>query len=390
MRNAVCDSSRAAVVGGILYAGLTASSLATFGAGFAIAAAGALTYANFCNAPLPPEARPRRPFRGGQCPGVRYNVPIYYMYRDNVNGSTGRQGGTFQVWGPITRAELFIDESQFNTTFFIVDGSQDDDVYALANEGFEIGDNMPRYDFIPEPVVCTPIDGSPDLCGDPPILPPPIPPGENPHPDNITYINNEGDTINVPITIRLGLPRFDVDATINVPVDLRFDLDPTLNVEGTLNIGTGNFTINVGGGRTPGADGPPGPGDVIPPGPLPPPPIDVPIDPPEPPEDPAREPEKIIRAVIVSCYEAATEATVIFQDENPDIYAPSLGSIQFLCRIAGGYAWTSDQPVKNKRNLIICPWQYGAVDVRGTARPGATFDLDPIYDIISAIPRYPT
>jgi len=146
-QNAFCDISRAGVAGGLIFAGLRATSVPGFLAALALAAASAHLYAAYCNQPLPPEGRPRRPFRGGQCQGVRYNVPIFYMFRDRNNGSTGRQGTVFQVWGKITRAELFIDEAAFNTTFFIVDGEQDTDVFQLANEGLNRGMEHPAMSF---------------------------------------------------------------------------------------------------------------------------------------------------------------------------------------------------------------------------------------------------
>lgn len=386
-QNAFCDVSRAGVSGGLLFAGLRATSVPGFLAGLAIAAAAAHLYAAYCNQPLPPDGFPQRPFRGGQCPDVRYNVPIYYTYVDNQSGATGRQGGTFQVWGKITRAELFIDEAAFNTTFFIVDGQYDTDVYALANEGFEIGDGMPRYSFEREPVICTPIDGSPDLCGDPPIIPPPLPDPDEYRPAPFVYIDNDGNTINVPVSFNFEPPQINFDGTINMPVNVRFDVDPTLNIGGDINFNTGDFTINVGGGGEPPPPPPSEPKPITrPPGEPPPTPPGVP-EPPEPPEpgEPV-EPVLVIRACIVTVTQEDTEASIIFQDDNPNIYVPSLGHISFLCEVAGAFGWTTDIPIKNRQQFVVCPWQYGAIDVRGTAKGGAVFNIEKIYDELPVEP----
>lgn len=70
----------------------------------------------------------------------------------------------------------------------------------------------------------------------------------------------------------------------------------------------------------------------------------------------------------------------LFQGDNPDIAVPNYGYVNFLCR-AGGFqgGWTPDQPVKNGRCFIPCPWDGGAYAVEGTPQPGVEWVLTPVY-----------
>lgn len=102
----------------------------------------------------------------------------------------------------------------------------------------------------------------------------------------------------------------------------------------------------------------------------------------------------MIIGVLVTTTEinAGTSLTQIFQEEaNPDVWAPNLGYVNFLIRVsADKYGWTVDQPVKNRRHLIPCPWPQGAVSVAGTPRPGVSWDLQPIYATLSASESVPS
>lgn len=389
LRNGICDLSRAGVVGGLIFAGVTATTGAGILAGLAAAGISAHLYASLCNRPLPPEGRPRRPFTGGQCDGVRYRCAAGAFATDRRNGARYQVGSGGLVWGKIHQCELVIEPENFNRAICIVDGSQDDDIWVVASEGYTDNGVDPRYTYSDFYASCVREDGQPDLCGDPPFIPPPLPPPDYDVPTNIVYINNEGNTVNVPITLNLGLPRIDVNGTFNMPITIKFDVDPTLNIGGDVNFNTGDFTINVGPGKAPSGRGAGDPDNITrPPGEPPPTPPGVP-DPPEPPDPTAPpEPALIIRACIVTVSQAETDASIIFQNENPDIYAPSLGHVSFLCEVAGAFAWTADIPVKNRQQLVICPWQYGAVDVKATPKGGATFDIEKIYDYLKP-PEFP-
>jgi len=73
----------------------------------------------------------------------------------------------------------------------------------------------------------------------------------------------------------------------------------------------------------------------------------------------------------------------LFQGDNPDILIPAAGYISFYVDIPGtGKGWTLDIPVKNARNFIQCPWEGGAINVKGTPNPQVTFVITPVYKAI--------
>lgn len=402
---AFCDIAARGVVGGLLFAGLTAETVAGALGGLAVTAVSAHLYASYCGRPMPPEERPRRPFTGGQCDNVRYYVSVGAFATHHFNQQRYQVGGGGLVWGKIHRAELVVDPATFNTATVIVDGSRDDDIFNIASEGSTYDGIHPTYTYSDFYCTITRPDGLPDNCGDPPERPPVFPPGGNVINNNFTYIDRSGNTITLPVTLNFGLPRIDVNGTFNMPVTINFNNDPTLNIGGDVNFNTGDFTINVGGGHPPSGVGvgdpdnvvrPPGAGDPLPtpPGvPIDPPsgvpgepgapaadPPTIPTDPPTPP--PKKKTYKVVRGVIVSVSPADSSATIIFQEDIPDIYAPSLGYVSFLCKVGNSYAWTVDIPVKNRKQIIECPWSFGAVDVKADAKSGAVFSLDKIYDEI--------
>lgn len=231
------------------------------------------------------------------------------------------------------------------------------------------------------------VDGQPDDCGNPssfPRLPPPQP-GEMSDNTTINWTDINGDTITNNLNINIGSAYIDVQANVQIPIEVNIDARATINA--TINVSTGGISITPPGGSLPtGKPGSPGGGtgsgtgvDTAPPSsPIP--------DPPDPP-DPTK---SIVGAIVTVISDSKGRATQIIQKDNPDIYAPNLGFIQFLVRIGNGTttAWTSDIPVKNVRNLIPCPWEFGAIDVRGTPQPGVEFDITPVYESTTEPPQF--
>lgn len=220
-------------------------------------------------------------------------------------------------------------------------------------------------------------DGQPDQCGNPPsgvVLPPPEGYNRRTVP-NFTYVNNEGTTINLgDLNLVYLQPTIDIDGRITVPVNvdvggLNFGLG--IDLDGTVNFNFGEQGRRGGGGD--GADDPEI--DEEPPSPPP----SVPGLPPPVEDDPAA--EKVIIGALITVTEITSPVpTQIFQDDNPDIFAPNLGYVQFLIKVSGIVGgWSEDIPVKNRRQIIACPWRYGAIDVRGTARMGVNLTITPIY-----------
>lgn len=318
-----------------------------------------------CDTDAPP-ASPA-PFTGGQCPGVQYNLAFAVGFRIKATGQVVPPENpgvrTFLGAGPI-RPVGANEGNQFvyrNATDGQIMGAVDNQ----ANDSFTYG----VFDLIR-------VGGGPDNCGDPPPDYPPLTPPDVTIPRDIPYTNSDGVDVTIPVVFVFARAVLDVDANVTIPFTLNFT--PTLNITGNLNVdGTVNF--NFGGGSTttlpkdprkgdcgdiPGSDGP------------------VPTDPTgsEQPAEPDRDREEVIKGVLVTVTALSNErASLIVQNDNPDIYAPSLGHVQFLCRVGDtSAAWTSDQPVKNRRNLISCPWPDGAIAVRGTPQPGVTWTLTPI------------
>lgn len=227
-------------------------------------------------------------------------------------------------------------------------------------------------------------DGLPDNCGDPPGggLPPPIPPDDSTTDFPIVYTNNDGIDITVDARFVLGNIQVDVDNNISVPFTLSFapefslSLNGTINQNGDVNINYGNPNYNPGGGKC----GKRKPDDSVPDEDTPETPEDVeePTLPPEPDEN-EDEQTGVIRAVIVTTTVVNPAQSIIYQDINPDIHIPRLGNVSFLIAVGNKVAWTEDIPVRNKRHFIVCPWEGGAIDVRGTPAPGNNFTLSKVY-----------
>lgn len=230
-------------------------------------------------------------------------------------------------------------------------------------------------------------------CGAPPSSTPPL---YNPRnwsgTFNYTFNYNSGPNITIPVAFFFGFVKVDFDGKLVVPVNFNFtgnlNIDPTLDFNVDINIPVGGGPPEVGPFLPPSSD------PITPPTIPQPRPDDFepfptpPAQPPDTPEGEEAEPPDqeevcIIRAVVVTTtgIEAGVPVSIIGQNANPDIYAPSLGYVQFCYDIGNGAtAWSEDIPVKNRRQLIPCEWKAGAIDVRGTSRPGVTWSLAPIWE----------
>lgn len=315
------------------------------------------------DAPEPPPP----PFTGGQCPSVNYAVTVGIFQGGSLVSQT-----TVTGIGPVLglRIEEIDNSSPGNPDgkilqAFVRFGGSAEQSAGSGNEDTQI-----RITNITRP------DGLPDNCGDPPPDIDPLEPEDTEIPRDITYNNNLNIPVVIPVVFVYARAQIDVDANITVPFTVNFS--PTLNITGTVNVdGTVNF--NFGGGTATTRPKDPRKGDC---GDIAEPTEEVPVDPTdsEQPPQPDREREEVIIGALVTVTALSNErASLIVQNDNPDIYAPSLGHVQFLCRIGEtSAAWTSDQPVKNRRNLIPCPWRDGAIAVRGTPQPGVTWTITPI------------
>lgn len=329
----------------------------------------------FCNNPTPGPL-PQAPYSGGQCAGVGYRIQGTHNAKAANNGNP--VSGQFSVGriGPITSVSgETVDSSGFKTSYVTI----------THQGGTDRVDSFGGCEFVSvSGVTVTRLDGQPDNCGNPPVPPAPFPPaGLSPQVPAGSYLNDAGQQVNVQPTVKVRKPFLRPDGGLSVNVEVNvggvvFDTD--------VNFNTGNININFGGNRgnkPPGDDR--GNGDYT----------SVDEDPPNTgtpgeqlPTDRPPEGERRIVGVIVSSTSVSSKnrLTTIFQQGNPNIFAPSLGHVNFLCRIGDGRvaAWTEDVKVKNRRMLIPCPWPQGAVDVKGTPNAGVAFTLTPVYDEIQS------
>lgn len=221
------------------------------------------------------------------------------------------------------------------------------------------------------------------------------------NPDNwtinvdINLPNAGGVTINVPFVAVVGLLK--VDANLNLSVPITFKIAPTFRTDlifrpefsVNVNLGDNSVTNNYTDGWDPLPTNQPPPADPSNPGtkptaPAPPQPPSVPDADPDP--DDVEAGRVIVGALVTTtALNPVLRQTVIGQTGNPSIYAPSLGFVSFAIQLeTGEVGWTSDIAVKNLRSYIPCPVPTGAVQVRGTAQPGNSWVVTPVYREVSA------
>lgn len=347
----------------------------------------AATYAARCGLPLPPSFNGSAPFTGGQCPGVLYDVTVTYtVIRGIVSfppGEPENKSAVRRLAGAINGVRVVNDPGV--TQLFIR--------HAGIEAGVEsIGLATPGNARIENAVIVSAIrvDGNPDNCGNPPVTPPVYTPGSNTYNTNVTYNDNEGTEVTIPVVIALGYATFNANAEVTIPVELNFELNPELNFNAEFNFNTGEVTPDL---RNPSAPRPPSctdPNGFEPDPTIPAPPPEIPDaeNPDTEPDEPI-EREEIINAAIVTVGNPGENESVIFQDDNPDIYVPALGYIQFKIRVGASSAWTGDIPIKCKRQFVPCPWPLGAVDVRGTGRYENEITVTPVKSRVQLINPFP-
>lgn len=389
VQTAFCEALPTAISGGLLFAGLTATTGLGAAGGIATAAGAAIAYATFCNREMPYEDFPQPPFVGGQCP-TAYDLVVSLtrqdpgdiprQYVENVPLVRGKVGG------------LGVDNPGGATRLYVIGGLEGNPNaqarYNVQTVGLP-GQPQPIFsNFSITSIVRR--DGQPDNCGSVDPVPPVVPPGSNIVNQPITYNNYQGDTINNDFTFAFGYAQFNANGTLNVPVSVRNNINPELNFSGTVNLNSGDFNVNIGNPSNPVGGGGDSFPDAVPPEDTPPLPDDLPPSEPLPPGEPEQpERRKILRGCLVTTTIVPQSQSVIFQTDNPDIYVPDLGFVSFLVQVGNRTGWTQQIKVNNKRQIIECPWVNGAIDVRGTPRPNCEFTVTPLYTIQTFNPTYP-
>lgn len=339
-----------------------------------------------CNTPAPPLPAPQ--FTGGQCP-IRYVVSASYVAtHPTLPSLTGTVSKVLQ--GKIQSFDVQTISGSYE--FIVVhgtvanpDASVSESIGSLFNAAAN-GYNKPTL----TSKTVVPEGGAPDTCGNPPPVIPPYTPGSNSTTNNITYTSNDGTDITVPVVIAFGYAKVDANLNLNIPFTLKLNVTPTVQITGNFNLNTGDVNYSAGNPSLPGSDCSPTSGDFVPDPNLPTRPIDIPPDVPEPPPNPDKpQYRKQIRGAIVTVTSITDEVTTLYQTDNPDVFIPDLGLISFQISVNGKSAWTEDMRVKNKRQFFTCPWIGGAVDVRGTPRPGVQFTVTPVYVKVTDLTTFP-
>lgn len=362
---------------------------------------------NVCNREGDDPSTVTPPFTGGQCGTIRYR--ILGDSRETYDGGSvdttlDRNYGTYT--GPITNIEIFQQDDPNNPVtpnpvacVRITHGGTQIGVPSQPGQRTIILEQRyseQRHDSLsvtnirvqPVSTVSGATPPPPDNCGNPePVIPPP-PPNFNRVTNNVTYQNNDGLDITVPVGFAFFNAFFNADFQLEIPFTLSFSPEFALN--GTINLNSGdvnfNFRTTVGGGdpNNPPPSGrddnrSPEPDDFDFEQPPPPPPGEPEFEDTEEPEQPDR--EKVIRGVIVTVTSSDDlgRSVVVQEGGNPDIYPPDLGMVQFQIRIGNTTSWTNNQRVLNKRAFIACEWEGGAINVAGTPRPGVNWFLTPVY-----------
>lgn len=338
----------------------------------------------------PPEL-PDPAFEGGQCDGVIYEIRV--SLRGYDNGFICEQSSVWspvietEVRGPITSINQFGD----GTTAGGCPAFTGVEVYAKPSSSNPSGRVVliqaanPNYvayriDYVRRK------DGLPDDCGDGPIPPPIYNEG-----DNIVNIEFQYTPRGLPPVIlggvlAIGYANINLNGQITIPFTFNFNANFEGKLTGEFNLNKNEVNLDV---RVAPPDSPRLPDDLRPPGGIRIP--GTPVEPPPVPEDPIddevdedeRDPIRVIKGVVVTVtsINERNPFTEIFQDDNPNVWVPDLGLVQFLIRTGKlNAAWTADIRVKNIRQFIPVPdWEFGAIAVRGTPREGVQWTLTPVY-----------
>ena len=341
------------------------------------------------NCPLDTPPNPIVSISGGQCPGVNYLVKVTYTTTPiTPPGSpltnVSQLGSQRMVLAPTLTAIQNESNNVWNLNFR--QAGQPDFPVNVYNGGAFNGKANVKIDS----VQITRQDGLPDTCGDPSGGGNGYQPGTNIYNNNVTYVNNEGTTVTIPVVLAFGYATLNIDGTVNIPVNANFSANPQFNANFNFNLNTGKVTPDFNHPAAPVASPCSDPGGYKPDPSIPDPPSSIPDFDPLPPSTPApTERRRLLKGCIVTTTHLDGNETTLEQQDNPAIYIPATGYVQFLIQVGNSSAWTNDIAVKNLRAFIPCPWDAGAVEVKGTPRYGNQFTVTPVYVTRTFNPTYP-
>lgn len=323
-----------------------------------------------CNNPAP-VSPPEPPFSGGQCP-TTYRVRA--ECDDFLTPSctpAGRVAQQTNVFGPIRSIEKFQEGATRcgNAAFRTYEIIHNDGAGGLTTTRLS---NTSQPDALNESnlsLTVTRTDGQPDICGDPPIPPPP-PPGIQPI--SFTYINNEGDNVDVSGDVNIGIPILIAPFTLVAPITVDVG---GINFNGSVQISP-DFDITIspqfGGGGGGGDD---------------------PVEPIEPDEDDPNEDEqdepiecvnKPVKGIVVSLsFGSEMQATELTQDGSIDsIGVPRVGTVYLEALVGNQRIRMAGIDLKSRTQYIPAPYNATVVCWRVHTEPGITLRrVRPAFDI---------
>lgn len=336
-------------------------------------ATGRTAYRMLCNREPPPEPEPL--YRGGQC-------PVNYFFRVDFEQNVGSSSDN---WQPAVATNIGGFAVPGALGDFYMDGLTQKWRTADPSNPIIIGGGNPTKpaDKQVRNIQVTQLyraDGLPDNCGDPP--PPPPPPPDPPSTStNTSYETNNNTSVSIPVNLVYAPVNVNLNGHLSIPVRVNIPVDANVTFNANVDFNTGDIEFNFNDSNySPGSKNPPSSYDS--PSDTPDPPPDVPIDiPPPDPTDPEPDTIRLLRAAIVTVNIVPDGITEIFQEDNPNVFVPRLGNVQFLIRVGNRLAWTEEIAIKNKRQFVVCPWEGGAIDVRGTPQPNVVWNISPVYVI---------
>ena len=285
---------------------------------------------------------------GAQCPGVAYRIR-YGSFRDG--GPVVELGSSPKIFfGPV---QAFDDSDEFAIVQGIQGSNGESASVSIsvsnAPAGFRVID-IER------------VDGQPDNCGSQPPLP--FPPAGDRTDIDITYTNNEGDTVTELGDLIIFAPV--VIAPVTVVAPIRVDL-PDVSFNGNIVLSP-EFDIQLE---------PPsfrrGPGDTDPP----PPPENPDTSPTTPQDDSTR---RIIGAIATVTSDPSNGlATEVSSASGPDLFVPRMGTLSFRVRAANSLSWSAPIDIKTTRQFVQAPDNVQVLDAVVSPNPNYSISVTLIY-----------
>jgi hypothetical protein len=329
-----------------------------------------------CNDPTPPPPIPP-PFNGGQCDGIPYEVFYTYVANSTPGCTNGDQNfGPFSriVNGPVgglsfgSGQDGACDEASFDSITLTHGETQGSTSTQLASRGL----NEIKSGQITNIVR---VDGLPDDCGDPP---PPPPPPPSPQPINFTYVNNEGDNVNVSGDVNIGIPILIAPFTLVAPVSvdaggINFDGSVTLAPDFDVTLSPSFGDDGGGGGGGGGADEPTEPTE---------PDDEDPDD--EDPDEPTECEETPLKGLLVGLnFSSDMRPTEVRQDGSlSSLAVPRAAILYFIAKAGNRSVYMPGIDLKSRSQYVPVPYNTIVTCWRIHTEPGVSVrSTRPVFDI---------